>query len=57
MHEVAVGSASWPMGWSGEDAGMELDESLKALQEQLDEARCHAPLLVILCRRSDIEGR
>ncbi len=47
MHEVHVGSAWWPMGWGGEDAGVELDESLEALQEQLDEARCHAPLLVI----------
>ncbi len=47
MHKVDVGSAWWPMGGGGEDVGVELDESLEALQEQLDEARCHAPLLVI----------
>jgi hypothetical protein len=57
MHQVDVGSAWWPMGGGGEDVGVELDESLEALQEQVDEARCHAPLLVIRCRRSDIEGR
>jgi hypothetical protein len=47
MHEVDVGSARWPIGWGGEDVGVELDESLEALQEQVDEARGHAPLLVI----------
>lgn len=54
MLEVDVGSPWWPMGRGGEDVGVELDESIEALQEQVDEARCHAPLLVILCRRSDI---
>jgi hypothetical protein len=47
MHEVDVGSAWWPMGRGDENAGLELDESLEALQEQVDEARGHAPLLVI----------
>ncbi len=47
MHQVDVGSAWWPIGWGGEDVGVELDESLEALQEQVDEARGHAPLLVI----------
>lgn len=54
MHEVDVGSPWWPMRRGGEDVGVELDESLEALQEQVDEARCHAPLLVTRCRRSDI---
>ncbi len=47
MHQVDVGSAWWPIDWGGEDVGVELDEALEALQEQVDEARCHAPLLVI----------
>jgi hypothetical protein len=55
MHEVDVGSAWWPMGRGGGDVGVELDESLEASQEQLDAARCHAPLLVILSRPSDVE--
>lgn len=47
MHEVDAGSAWRPMGRADENAGPELDESLEALQEQVDEARGHAPLLVI----------